>query len=85
MDAISIGMIILCLVLWSVIGAIFCIFWIQAKCADGWEVCNPYWAHHYHESVNWFGAIILSLVFTALCPIGAICYWFYKLCTIGRR
>ena len=53
--------------------------------ADGWELVNPYWSHCYYKSLNWFGAIIVSLALTIICPIGAISYWFYKLCTVGRR
>lgn len=73
------------LVLWMIFGPIICITWNMNKYTDGWELCNPYWAYRYYKGVNWFGAIMLSLLYTILCPIGAICYWFYKLCTIGRR
>lgn len=72
-------------VLWMIFGTAICGRWAIHKYTDGWELCNPYWAYHYHKGVNWFGAIVLSLLYTILCPIGAICYWFYKLCTIGRR
>ena len=70
---------------WNVFNLIICIPWLLNKGADGWELCNPYYLYKYHESVNWFGAIMLSLLYTALCPVGALCYWFYKLCTVGRR
>ena len=79
------GLIIGLTLLWQFCGFGIDFCWVHQKCCDGWELCNPYWAHRYHKSVNWFGAIILSLAFTTLCPVGAICYWFYKLCTIGRR
>ena len=51
----------------------------------GWEFVNPYWVYKYCTSVNWFGAFMLSLFLTLVCPAGAICYWFYKLCTVGRK
>ena len=73
------------IVVWMLVGFCICLLWAATKVTDGWELCNPYWAYKYHKSVNWFGAIFLSLVYTALCPIYAIIYWFYKLCTIGRR
>lgn len=73
------------LILWALFGLLICLVWNMNKYTDGWELCNPYWAYKYHKGVNWFGAIMLSLLYTALCPIGAVCYWFYKLCTIGRR
>ena len=76
---------IIVFIVWNLIGLFVCIFWLMNKYADGWELCNPYYSHRYHKNVNWFGAIILSLVFMALCPIGAVCYWFYKFCTVGRR
>ena len=35
--------------------------------------------------VNWFGAYLLATVaFVCMTP-AAIIYWFYKLCTVGRR
>lgn len=73
------------IVAWNVLGILPCAVWGCDRYTDGWELCNPYWAYQYHKKVNWFGAIMLSLFYTALCPIGALCYWFYKLCTVGRR
>lgn len=70
---------------WNFFGVFLCLLWIGNKYADGWELCNPYYSYKFHKNVNWFGAIILSLVYTALCPLGAIVYWFYKLCTVGRK
>ena len=52
--------------------------------AEDWEFVNPIHVHKYNH-VNWFGAIIVALVYNALCPIGSVCYWLYKLCTIGRE
>lgn len=75
--------------MWSVAGLII-IFVLGAcnvsliECADGWEFVNPKIIYQ-RIQVNWFGAVMLSLFFNLLCPIGAVCYWFYKLCTIGRR
>jgi hypothetical protein len=76
---------ILIVVAWNIGGLAVCIPWACNKYADGWELCNPYYSYECHENVNWFGATMLSLLYTALCPIGAACYWFYKLCTVGRR
>lgn len=36
-------------------------------------------------NVNWFGCIMLVLLAHILFLLIAIVYWFYKLCTIGRR
>ena len=56
--------------------------------AEGWEFVNP--SHIYkHNHVNWFGAFVVALWYSLLCPIGALCYWIYKiiytLCTVGRK
>lgn len=51
---------------------------------EGFEFVNPvWWYKNYH--VNPFGAAMCALGFTIICPVCAIGYWFYKLCTIGRR
>ena len=51
---------------------------------DGLEFVNPVWWYRNYP-VNPFGAMMCSLGFTILCPITALGYWFYKLCTVGRR
>lgn len=52
--------------------------------ANGFEIVNPKFVYQ-HTKVNWFGATFLALINTVLCPIGAMIYWFYKICTIGRK
>lgn len=52
--------------------------------STGFQFVNPIWIYR-HYGVNVFGAIILTILFNLICPIGSICYWFYKLCTVGRR
>lgn len=37
------------------------------------------------NNVNWFGCIMLVLLAHVLFLPIAIVYWFYKLCTVGRR
>lgn len=69
---------------WTVVGSILCAVIADKSYANGWELCNPYWVYRYNKSVNWFGAFILALLYNFACPFGAICYWFYKLCTFGR-
>ena len=69
---------------WQVIGGFIDLI-IACSCyADGWVLANPCCVYRYNRYVNWFGATVLALGYTALCPIGALCYWFYKLCVIGR-
>ena len=38
-----------------------------------------------HIPVNWFGAILFSIVLHIVFPIIAVIYWFYKLITVGRK
>ena len=76
--------IILVLIVWSVLGLLPCGIWSLSNTTDGFELCNPCWMYVYYH-VNWFGAILLALIFNALCPLGAAGYWIYKLCTVGRR
>ena len=71
-------------IVWHMLGLAVCIPWGYYECTDVWALCNPYYSYRYY-SVNWFGAIMLSLLYTAFCPVGALCYWFYKLCTVGRK
>lgn len=38
-----------------------------------------------HCRVNYFGAIMLCLFVNGLCPFWSLGFWFYKLCTVGRK
>lgn len=75
---------------WSVVGGFILGIAYSAQfegainMADGWEFVNPIHIYKYNH-VNWFGAIVVALIYNALCPIGSVCYWFYKLCTVGRK
>ena len=65
---------------WNICGFIIALISMDST---GLEYVNPYWIyHHYH--VNYFGAALLFIVFNLLCPIASFCYWFYKICTVGR-
>ena len=66
---------------WNVVGFIIALLSMDST---GFEYVNPCWIYrHYH--VNYFGAALLFIVFNLLCPIASFCYWFYKICTVGRR
>ena len=52
--------------------------------SDGLEFVNPVWIYKKY-GVNWFGAALLSLFFNMLTLPYALCYWIYKLCTVGRK
>lgn len=53
-------------------------------CTEGIEFVNPAYLYH-HINVNWFGAFFLSTLYGLMCPIATFIYWFYKLCTVGRK
>lgn len=51
----------------------------------GWQWINPVVIYQ-NVSVNWFGCIVLTiLAHIAAGPVWACLYWFYKLCTVGRK
>jgi hypothetical protein len=50
----------------------------------GFAWLNPCFIYR-HAKVNWFGAAFLALIANIALPIIAIVYWFYKLCTVGRK
>lgn len=50
----------------------------------GFAWLNPCFIYR-HAKVNWFGATFLALIANIALPIIAIIYWFYKLCTVGRK
>lgn len=52
--------------------------------SSGFALLNPLWLYN-HCRVNYFGAGFLALVLNLICPIASLSYWFYKLCTVGRR
>jgi hypothetical protein len=49
------------------------------------NIMNPYRVYQSNSTVNWFGATMISLLCAILFPIGALCYWFYFLCVVGRK
>ena len=82
--------IVILLLIWNVLGLVGLGFGkLYSQCgaldlADGFEFFNPVHIHHYNK-VNWFGAFVVCLIYTALAPAAAFLYWFYKICTVGRK
>ena len=76
--------VIFCLMVWSLGGAIIlCIIDVLNK-FDDFSYVNPIKIYKTYR-VNYFGAAIICIIYNLLCPIGSIGYWFYKLCTFGRK
>lgn len=38
-----------------------------------------------HCRVNYFGTLMMFLFLNILCPVCSFSFWFYKLCTVGRK
>jgi hypothetical protein len=74
------------LFIWNLLGSLGVGMIIDSIFLEGnmWDIMNPYRVRQ-NSKVNWFGAVIVSLLCTVLCPVWALCYWFYFLCTIGRK
>ena len=86
----TVEIIVLSLVVWHVIGA-FILIPIMLRDDTYWndyyieiDVLNPIYIYQ-HTSCNIFGTIFLTILVNLLCPTATICYWGYKLCTVGRR
>lgn len=76
--------IIFCLMVWSLGGAIILGLLGVVDKFDDFSFLNPIKIYKtYH--VNYFGATIICITYNLLCPIGSIGYWFYKICTFGRK
>ena len=76
--------VIFCLMVWSLGGAIILSLLGVVDKFDDFSFLNPIKIYKtYH--VNYFGATIICITYNLLCPIGSIGYWFYKICTFGRK
>lgn len=79
---------VILLILWNIIGWIIWLVSIdnstKIRCAYFLEWLNPIWIYRNYE-VNFFGTIVVCILYNLFCPICSICYWFYKLCTVGRK
>lgn len=72
------------LMVWSLGGAIFLGIGGVLSEFDDFSFMNPIKIYKTYK-VNYFGAAIICIIYNLLCPIGSIGYWFYKLCTVGRK
>lgn len=77
----SIGMFVWLIIVWSIFGLVLASIFINS---EGFEYVNPIWIYKTFH-VNYFGVAVCCTFFNLLNPIGSICYWFYKLCTVGRK
>ena len=72
------------LMVWSIGGAIILGIVGVIDEFNDFSFVNPIKIYKTYK-VNYFGAAIICIIYNLLCPIGSIGYWFYKLCTFGRK
>lgn len=62
---------------------------IMAACLDNGDVVGLQWINpiviYNNVSVNWLGCIVLTILTHIVAGPWIIVYWFYKLCTVGRK
>ena len=62
---------------------------IMAACLDNGDVVGLQWVNpvviYNNVSVNWFGCIVLTILAHIAAGPWVVFYWFYKLCTVGRK
>lgn len=58
---------------------------VGARAIDNFNIFNPIRNYKTWTSMNWFGVILGTMLLHVLLPVYAIIYWFYKLCTFGRK
>ena len=76
-------------IIWHIIGMVVLACAIESSHGPlnnvvGAEFVNPCWVYKNYR-VNLLGALLLSLIYNLLCPLVSVCYWIYKICTIGRK
>lgn len=77
------GLIIL-FTIWNIIGVIVLAFSARIGYDLELDRLNPIYIYK-DRKVNWFGCFCFTLLFNLLCPVATFCYWFVKLCTVGRK
>ena len=72
------------LVIWNGCGGIILILLDVLNKFNDFSFMNPIKIYRTYR-VNYFGAALICIIYNLLCPIGSIGYWFYKICTFGRK
>lgn len=60
------------------------VFFLSIMCWSNFSFVNPFVIYK-NISMNWFGVILLTVLLNIAFPLVSICYWFYKLVTVGRK
>lgn len=79
---------VLGIIVWNIFGLVICVAIMldeHDSYADfNWDKLNPLYIYR-NTNCNILGCILLTILVNLLCPILSICYWVYKLCTVGRK
>ena len=70
--------------IWFVIDMIVMVMINFAWICDGLNFLRPDIIYH-NTKLNYFGVGVVCLALNLFYLPMALCYWFYKLCTVGRR
>ena len=49
------------------------------------NIFNPVLNYKRWKKLNWFGVILFTTILNLICPVLSIGFWFFKLCTVGRK
>jgi len=70
-------------------GTFFTNLFLLSMFFDSGELIGLQWVNpvviYNNVSVNWFGCIVLTILAHIAAGPWVVFYWFYKLCTVGRK
>jgi hypothetical protein len=78
------GLIIGGVILWVVAMIIVAVSIESNWCCCNFNLLQPNIIYH-NTKLNYFGVGVVCLALNLFFLPVALCYWFYKLCTVGRR
>ena len=64
--------------------SLFDLFFLVGFDVQDFSIFNPIRNYREWTNMNWFGVILATVLLNVGFPLYAFCYWFYKLCTVGR-
>lgn len=73
------------IVIFSIVGEIIKEFILAFSFDLDFYNFSPIRNYNQWTKINWFGVIMGTLALHIIFPIFAICYWGYKLVTVGRK
>lgn len=65
--------------------AVIEVFILTPLCGMDLSILNPIRNYNEWSKINWFGISVITIILNIICLPYAICYWIYKLFTVGRK